>query len=192
MNIYISNHTNKHITFNKGENIGHQEPTIEEMPQTTENPDPATMYTITTERMTAEKVELDTFKPPCHKLKQNIETKLTELLKEYNSPFAQDESSIGTTPLTEMTIDTATSEPVSKQPYPIAMKHYQWVKDEINKLLMANIIQGSQSSWSAPMIVVPKGDGGKHLVIDYCALNKVTWKFIWPMPKVGDIFFPFK
>ena len=36
--------------------------------------------------------------------------------------------------------------------------------------------------------MVPKGDGGKHLVIDYRALNKVTRKFTWPMPKVEDIF----
>ena len=46
----------------------------------------------------------------------------------------------------------------------------------------------SQSSWSAPIIGVPKGDGGKCLVIDYHALNKITQKFIWPMPKVEDIF----
>ena len=44
------------------------------------------------------------------------------------------------------------------------------------------------SSWSAPIIVVPKGDGGKCLVIDHHALNKVTWKFVWPMQKVEDIF----
>ena len=69
------------------------------------------------------------------------------------------------------------------------MKHYKWVKDEINKLLMAKVIWGSWSSWSAPIIVVPKGDGWKCLVIDYHALNKVTWKFIWPIPKVEDIFF---
>ena len=61
-------------------------------------------------------------------------------------------------------------------------------KDEINKLLTAKVIWESQSSWSAPIIVVPKGDGGKHLVINYHALNKNTWKFIWPMPKVEDIF----
>ena len=53
---------------------------------------------------------------------------------------------------------------------------------------MANIIQGSQSSWSVPLIVAPKGDGGKCLVIDYCALSRITRKFIWPMPKVDDIF----
>ena len=34
---------------------------------------------------------------------------------------------------------------------------------------------------------MPKGDRGKCLVIDYPALNKVTRKFIWPMPKVEDI-----
>ena len=39
-----------------------------------------------------------------------------------------------------MTIDTGTSEPVSQKPYPIDMKNYQWVKDEINKLLTAKVI----------------------------------------------------
>ena len=33
-----------------------------------------------------------------------------------------------------------------------------------------------------------KGDGVKCLVIDCCALNKIMQKFIWPMPKVEDIF----
>ena len=63
-----------------------------------------------------------------------------ELLNEYNSQFAQDETTIGATPLTEMTIDTRTFEPVSQKPYPIAMKHYKWVKDEINKLLKVKVI----------------------------------------------------
>ena len=61
---------------------------------------------------------------------------------------------------------------------PITMKHYDWVRSEINKLLDAQVIHSSYSSWSAPIIVVPKGDGGKHLVINYRVLNKVTWKFV--------------
>ena len=87
-----------------------------------------------------------------------------------------------------MTIGTGTSNPISREPYTIAMKHYQWVKEEIEKLLATKVICISCSSWSAPIIVVPKGNGGKHLVIDYRALNKVTRKFTWPMPKVEDIF----
>ena len=85
-------------------------------------------------------------------------------------------------------MDTGTANPVSQKPYPIAMIHYEWVKNEIEKLLAAKVICSSQSSWSATIIVVPKGDGGKHLVIDCRALNKVTRKFTWPMPKVEDIF----
>ena len=88
-----------------------------------------------------------------------------------------------------MTIDTGTFEPVSQKPYPIAMKNYQWVKDKTEKPLMAKVICSSRSSWSVPIIVVPKGDGGKQLVINYHTLNKVTRKFTWPMPKVEDIFF---
>ena len=136
----------------------------------------------------AEQVKLDVFNPPCHTLTSNIQNELNALLKEYESQFMKDKTSIGTTPLTSMMIDTGSSDPVSQKPYPIAMKHYQWVKEEIEKLLAARVICSSRSSWSAPIIVVPKGDGGKHLVIDYRALNKVTRKFTWPISKVEDIF----
>ena len=117
-----------------------------------------------------------------------MQDSLKLLLQEYKSQFAKDETSIGTTPLTSMTIDTGTTNPVSQKPYRIAMKHYEWVKDEIEKLLATKVIHTSCSSWSGPNIVVPKGDGGKCLVIDHRALNKVTRKFTWPIPKVEDIF----
>ena len=83
------------------------------------------------------------------------------LLQEYESQFAKDKTTIVTTPLTSMTIDIGTTDPVSQKPYPIAMKHYQWVKEEIEKLLATKVICTSCSSWSAPIIVVPNGDGGK-------------------------------
>ena len=111
--------------------------------------------------MMAEQVQLYTFLPPYHKLKPNIESKLDALLKEYASQFSKDKTSIGTTPLTEMTIDMGTSDLVSQKPYQIAMKNYQWVKDEIEKLLTAKVICSSRSSWSVPIIVVPKGDERK-------------------------------
>ena len=84
--------------------------------------------------------------------------------------------------------DMGNSEPVSQRPYPITMQHYNWVRSEINKLLDAQVICSSHSSWSTPIIVVAKGDGGKCLVISYRALNKVTWQFAWSMLRVEDIF----
>ena len=82
-------------------------------------------------------------------------------MKEYETQFEKDETSIGTTPLTKMTIDTGDSEPVSQKPYPIAMKNYQWIKDKIEKLLTMKVICSSRLSWSAPIVVVPKEDSGK-------------------------------
>ena len=92
------------------------------------------------QKMMSEQVEPDTFEPPHHKLKPNIEAKLEALLKDYASQFTWDETSISTTPLTKMTIHTGNSEPISQKPYPITMKHYQWVKDEIEKLCTTTVI----------------------------------------------------
>ena len=50
--------------------------------------------------MMAETVTPDNFNPPCHELSQTIQQELIALLWEYESQFAKDETSIGTTPTT--------------------------------------------------------------------------------------------
>ena len=185
VNILVSNYTNKHLTFHKGEYIGHLEPAVLD---STDQKETHQTNSVTLKKMMSETVTPDTFNPPQHGLSTAVQNDLELLLQEYELQFTKDETSVGTTPLTSMTVDTGTSDPVSQKPYPIAMKHYQWVKDEIEKLLAAKVICTSCSSWSAPIIVVPKGDEGKCLVIDYRALIKVTRRFTWPMPKVEDIF----
>ena len=187
VNILVSNYTNKHLTFHKEEYVGHLKPAVID-DSIIEQRETHQMNSVTLKAMLAEKVTPDVFNPPCNELSNNIQHDLNALLKEYESQFAKDETSIGTTPLTSMMIDTGASDPVSQKPYPITMKHYQWVKEEIEKLLAAKVICSSRSSWSALIIVVPKGDRGKCLVIDYRALNKVTRKFTWQMPKLEDIF----
>ena len=113
VNIFISNYTNKHITFNKGEYIGCLEPAI--MDDTAiDDSEPHSTHSITLQKMMAEQVQADIFDPPHHKLKPGIQLKLDTLLKEYETQFAKDETSIGTTPLTEMTINTGDSEPISQ------------------------------------------------------------------------------
>ena len=68
------------------------------------------------------------------------------------------------------------------------MKHYAWVKEEINKLLNAKVICSSHFSWSTPIIVVAKGNDGICPVINYQVLNKFLRMFVWAMAKVKDIF----
>ena len=184
VNILVSNYTNKHLTFHKGEYIGHLEPIVL---NSTDQGETHQTNSITLKKMMSETVTPDTFDPPHSKLSVPIQDSFQLLLQEYKSQFTKDETLIGTTPLTSMTIDTGNADPISQKSYPIVMKHFEWVKDEIKKLLTTKVIHTSCSSWSAPIIVVPKVDGGKHLVIDYRALHKVTRKFTWPMPKVKDI-----
>ena len=117
VNVLVSNYTNKHITFDKGEYVGDLEPAIEndinsDLPSHAQQ-DTHPTNSVTIQEMMTEQVKPDIFHPPHHKLKPNIESKLDALLKEYTSQFAKDETSIGTTPLTGMAIDTGSSYPVS-------------------------------------------------------------------------------
>ena len=100
---------------------------------TIDQPETHSAHSVTLQKMMAEQVQPDIFNPPHHKLKPGIQSKLDTLLKEYETQFAKDETSIRTTPLTEMTINTGNSDPISQKPYPITMKNYQWVKEKISK-----------------------------------------------------------
>ena len=181
LQVLVINNSNHHVNFPKGMKIGHLEPLTDNLTQIPIN-------SATTQRILPETVKLDSFTPQKYQLEPTIQQQLDFLLKTFKDQFAKDETTIGTTPLTQMSIDMGDSDPVSQKPYPMAMEHYQWVKEENDKLLEAGVIRNSHSSWSAHIIVVLKGDGGKRLVIDYRALNKVTRKFVWPIPKVEDIF----
>ena len=118
---------------------------------------------------------------------QKTKLDLEQLLEKNKDAFAEDERQIGTTPLITMSIDTGDQPPIAKIPYTLALKHHDWVRAEIDKLLEAGVIRESDSSWSAPIVVVPKSDGGKRLCIDYRALNQITRTYIWPMPRIEDI-----
>ena len=72
VNVLVSNHTNKHIKFNKGEYIGCLEPAIEDSmtsdTQIHNQPHAHSTNSVTLQRMMAEQVQLDTFNPLHHKL----------------------------------------------------------------------------------------------------------------------------
>ena len=57
--ILVANYTNKHVMFNKGQCIGHVEPSIDHMPQTA-------IKSLTIQKMLDKQVQSDTFTPPLH------------------------------------------------------------------------------------------------------------------------------
>ena len=90
---------------------------------------------------------------------QRTKQELEQSLERNKECFAEDERQIGTTPLFTMSIGTGDHPTVAKRSYTLALKCHDWVKAEIDKLLEAGVIRESDSSWSAPIVVVPKGDG---------------------------------
>ena len=61
LHVLVANYTNKHVLFNKGQCIGHMEPSIDHMPQTDIN-------SFTTQKMIDEHIQPDSFTPPIHTL----------------------------------------------------------------------------------------------------------------------------
>ena len=112
VNILVSNYSNKHLTFCKGEYIRHLQPTVID-DTTTEQKGTHQTNSVTFQTMMVETGTPDIFNSPCHGLFNTIQHELNTLLKEYECQFAKDKTSIGTTLLTSMMIDTGASNPIS-------------------------------------------------------------------------------
>ena len=64
---------------------------------------------------------------------------------------------IGLVTLEEVPIETPPDAlPITSKPYPLALKHHQFVKQELQKLLQAGLIEQSMSPNASPVLVVNK------------------------------------
>jgi hypothetical protein len=78
--------------------------------------------------------------------------------------------------------------PIYKTPYRMATPDLAELKEHIKKLLEKGFIRPSSSPWGAPVIFVLKKDGTQRLCVDYRALNEVTVKNKYSLPRIDDLF----
>jgi hypothetical protein len=78
--------------------------------------------------------------------------------------------------------------PIYKTPYRMITPELVELKEHIKELLEKGFICPSSSPWGGPMIFVPKKDGTHKLCVDYRALNEVTVKNKYPLPRIDDLF----
>jgi hypothetical protein len=78
--------------------------------------------------------------------------------------------------------------PIYKTPYRVATPELAELKEHIKELLEKGFIHPSSSPWGAPVIFVPKKDGTQMFFVDYHALNEVTIKNKYPLPRIDDLF----
>jgi hypothetical protein len=58
---------------------------------------------------------------------------------------------------------------------------------QIGDHLSRGLIRPSTSPFGSPILLVRKMDGSMHMVIDYRALNKITVKNRYPLPRIDDL-----
>jgi hypothetical protein len=76
---------------------------------------------------------------------------------------------------------------IYKTPYRMATPELAELKQHIKELLEKGFIHPSSSPWGAPVIFIPKKDGTQRLCVDYRALNEVTIKNKYPLPRIDDL-----
>ena len=92
----------------------------------------------------------------------------------------------GHTDAVEHTIDTGDSPPVRCAPRCMSPQKIKQEEVCVDEMLSGGQIEPSDSPWSAPVVLVTKKDGGTRLCVDYCRLNLVTVKDVYPLPRIGD------
>ena len=127
-----------------------------------------------------------------------------KICREHDRAFSKNNKDIGKTQLIEMEIDTGDQLPVAQNPYTLPLKHYEWVRKEIETLEKAGVIERSLSPWASPVIVVPKKSAPdepprRRLCVDYRKVNDLQQKVsktdnstgclsLYPLPKIDEMF----
>ena len=128
-----------------------------------------------------------------------------DLCSEFEDIFSKDSADLGKTPLLKMDIPTGDSPPITQRLYTLALKHVQWVQEEIEILEKAGIIAKSVSPWASPIVIVPKKTAPgepprRRMCVDYRMLNQLLPKVdkahskakgvltLVPLPKIDEIY----
>ena len=110
--------------------------------------------------------------------------RVEELLLKYRDIFRNSLTTAGGAKVEPMRINTETERPIRAPIYVKSPKEEKTMHDEVDKLLDAGVIRDSKSPWNAPVIIVPKKDGGLRFCVDFRRLNDATKKEVYPMPRI--------
>lgn len=72
--------------------------------------------------------------------------------------------------------------------YRLSPLEYKELQTQVSVFLEAGILEPSKSPYGAPVLFVPKPNGrGLRLCVDYRALNNITVKNRYPIPRIDDL-----
>lgn len=77
--------------------------------------------------------------------------------------------------------------PPFKRTYKLSFAMHDELKRQLEKMINSGIIRVSQSPFGAPVLFVKKKDGSFRMCVDYRALNKITVKNRYPLPRIDEL-----
>ncbi|MCO5553671.1 hypothetical protein L7F22_007197 [Adiantum nelumboides] len=80
------------------------------------------------------------------------------------------------------------SSPPNKPPYRVSQAQQEEIMRKVNELVEKGIVRPSSSSFCSPILLVHKKDGTYRMCVDYRALNKITNKNRFLVPRIEDLF----
>ncbi|KAE9323307.1 hypothetical protein PF008_g17390 [Phytophthora fragariae] len=83
-------------------------------------------------------------------------------------------------------IDTGDSAPIMLKRRRQAHSEDQIIDANVDKTLNAGVIEEGNGAWGFPVVLVRKKDGEVRFCADYRALNKVTKKDVYPLPRIDE------
>lgn len=86
----------------------------------------------------------------------------------------------------EFKIRLTSDKEIKYRPYRLSMAERKIVGEIIEDLLKNSIIRPSQSPYASPVLLVRKKNGEPRLVCDFRALNRITVKDRFPLPRIDD------
>ncbi|KAI5151537.1 hypothetical protein ENBRE01_2203 [Enteropsectra breve] len=112
---------------------------------------------------------------------------VNSIIEEFKAIMRKDLRDLKTNNLPEFRIDTGNHPPIVASRYRLGKPQDDMIEEEITKLLETGIIRRSNSPWASPVVLVPKKDGRKRLCIDYRAINDITTRDAYPLPRIDEI-----
>ena len=112
--------------------------------------------------------------------------KVNELLARSVTAFANPDGTLGTTELVTHTIDTGNARPFRIPYRPPGFAKKEIIEENLEKMLINDVIEPSNSPWSSPVVLVKKKDGSTRFCVDLRHLNDITRKDVYPLPNIND------
>lgn len=125
--------------------------------------------------------------PDLSELSSEQTVEINKLLSEYHEIIPSSETDIGRCDIIKHSINTGNHKAIVTRQWPIPHSTKQVMEEEISKMLKMGVIEPCSSPWHSPSLLVKKKNGSFRYCIDYRAINAITVKDNFPMPRIETV-----